>query len=134
MKKITTKEYAEILYELTNNKSTDEIKSSLKIFTAFLVKNKSVSLVDEIEKSYVRLTDSKNNVIRGKITTAQKLNRNELEEINKNVEKIFNAKEVILQEIEDKKLIGGWKIKTENYLIDASVRGRIDKLGLVLTK
>ncbi len=134
MKKISTNEYAEILFEITHDKSGKELEKALKVFTSYLSRNKSLGKFEEIKKSFVSLVDGKHGVVRGKIFTAQKLHRDELSEISKSLEKTFNAKEIILEEIEDDKLVAGWKIRTENYLIDGSVRGRIDKLGLVLTK
>lgn len=134
MKKITTNEYAEILFELTDGKSGKELETALKTFTVFLSKNKSIGKLEEIEKTFIKLIDEKHGIVRGKISVAQKLSKHELDEISKGIEKMFNAKEVILEEIENEKLIAGWKVKTENYLVDGSLRGRIDKLGLALSK
>ncbi len=134
MRKLGTTEYAEILSALTEGKSDTEAKAALKVFSGFLVKHKAAGMIDDIRKAYERLIDKKEGRVRGTIGVAAKLSESERKEIESAVKKLFHTKEIVLEEKMDETLIGGWRVRTDEYLIDASLKGRLDRLKTTLTK
>lgn len=134
MRKVGTTEYAEILFELTNNKSEAEVQKSLQVFTVYLAKQKALGKIAEIQKAYERLMDGKEGRVRVLLTTPEKLDIQTMTEVKQAIEKSFEAASVDLEEKIDTTLIGGWKARTDNYLIDASIRGRLNRLKMILTK
>jgi len=134
MRKLGTTEYAEILFALIEGKSDTEAKVALKVFSGFLVKHKAAGMIDDIRKAYERLIDKKEGRVRGTIGVAAKLSESERKEIESAVKKLFHTKEIVLEEKMDETLIGGWRVRTDEYLIDASLKGRLDRLKTTLTK
>lgn len=134
MRKVGTTEYAEILFELTSGKSDADIQKAIKVFTGYLAKQKALGSAGDIQKAYERLVDSKEGRVRVTLATPEKLDSGTVAEIQQTMQKTFEASSVELQEKIDTSLIGGWRARTEDYLIDASLKGRLDRLKATLTK
>lgn len=134
MRKVGTTEYAEILFELTNGKSDADIQKALKVFTGYLAKQKALASASEIQTAYERLVDSKEGRVRVTLATPETLDSGTVTDIQQTMKKAFEASSVELQQKIDTSLIGGWRARTEDYLIDASLKGRLNRLKMILTK
>lgn len=134
MKKGSTTQYAEILYALIKDQSSDDIHKILKTYIAFLSRKKALGKIKEIIEKFEKIENNMDGTISALLTTSDELTEKEKEEIIHALKKEMNVKKVILNEKIDKKLIAGWKIRTENYLIDGSTRGRLNKLQIALMK
>ncbi len=134
MRKVGTTEYAEILFELTNGKSDADIQHAMKVFTGYLAKQKALGRVGEIQTAYERLVDSKEGRMRVVLSSTESLNPEIRADIEQAIKSVMNVSAVTLEEKTDTTLIGGWKARTEDYLIDASLKVRLNRLKMILTK
>lgn len=134
MRKIETKKYAEILFSIAHEESEKEYAGLVSAFVSFLSKHKALSHIHEIEKAYTRLIDEKDGRLRAVVHSPIPLANSDRDNIENGLKKIFEKREIELQEEIDPTLIGGWKIRTENYLIDRSTNGQLERLKTTLTK
>ena len=91
----------------------------LKSFFRVLLKNKAFSLLPEIQKNYQKLWDDKNKRCSALVSSSQPLTELEKSNLKQQLEKFFNKK-IILEEKEDKSLIGGLKVDVEGCLFQAN--------------
>lgn len=134
MKKGSMTQYAEILYALTEGQNANEIPKILKTYLAFLSRKKALGKIKKILDKFEIIESEKKGIVNAQLISANPLTTSEKSEIKNVLLDELKIKEVILNEKIDEELIAGWKIKTENYLIDGSTRGKLNKLQLALTK
>lgn len=134
MRKIGTKEYAELLFSITQETSEQECTQLLQGFVSLLSKHRVLSRITAIEKQYSQLVDEREGRLRAVLQSPIPIPALTRTEIENELKIIFDKKEILLHEMIDPTLIGGWKIRTENYLIDRSIQGRLDKLKATLIK
>lgn len=134
MKKGSITQYAEILYALTEGQNANEIPKILKTYLAFLSRKKALGKIKKILDKFETIESEKKGIVNAQLISANPLTTSEKSEIKNVLLDELKIKEVILNEKIDEELIAGWKIKTENYLIDGSTRGKLNKLQLALTK
>lgn len=134
MKKGSITQYAEILYALTEGQNANEIPKILKTYLAFLSRKKALGKIKKILDKFEIIESEKKGIVNAQLISANPLTTSEKSEIKNVLLDELKIKEVILNERIDEELIAGWKIKTENYLIDGSTRGKLNKLQLALTK
>lgn len=127
-------QYAEILYALTEGQNANEIPKILKTYLAFLSRKKALGKIKKILDKFEIIESEKKGIVNAQLISANPLTTSEKSEIKNVLLDELKIKEVILNEKIDEELIAGWKIKTENYLIDGSTRGKLNKLQLALTK
>lgn len=126
--KISTKQYAEVLYDLTLNKSQEDVSVVVEKFTKELIKNNQVKLVPKIIERFEKIYNEKNGIILAELTTATRLGPDEIENIRKYLLKKYSAKEIVLNNKIDKNIKGGVIIKVGDDLIDVSVAGKLRAL------
>ncbi len=123
------KRYAQILYDLTKNKSPEEIKKNLKKFVLFLQKNRKLNQIEEIIKKFKKIYNQKNNIIDVQIFSTEKLREQEKNNISNFLKEKYSAKEIDLISKVKPELKGGIKIKINNEdVIDKSIAKQLRKL------
>ena len=86
-----------------------------------------IELLPAIAAEYQRLLDRKRGVVAATVTSAAPLTKDQLSAVRGRVEEI-TAVTVSLSEAVDGGLIGGLTVQVGDRLIDASVRGRLERL------
>ena len=134
MKKGSITSYAEILHHLTRGVSTEELPKILRAYISFLSRKKALGKMKKILERYEKIGRGEDGIVDALLITATKLTEHEKKEITSALKRETKASEVELQEKIDETLIAGWKIKTDEYLIDASTKGKLTRLQIALTK
>ena len=124
--KITSLQYAQALLEaiqITNAKDHDKV---LEKFVKTLAQNGDLGKHVEIEKEYRMLEMKEKGISQAEVTTAKNLEINSglLKELNQIVGNKVEIKNKV-----DEGIIGGVVVRVDDTLIDASVRGQLDKLN-----
>ncbi len=125
--KYSAKQYAEALYDLTKEKDKEEIKKIISKFVIELRDNNDAGLADKILWQFENVYNQKEGLQKVEITSAQKLN----DSLKKQIVKIFaesTGKEIEMEENIDEALIGGFRAKVGDILLDNSVRNRLQTL------
>ena len=102
-------------------------------FLHFVVKKNREDILFDISKRFLELRDDKQDVVNAVVTTVIELDDDEKALFEKQLEKYTNKKVRISYKIDDK-IIGGFKVKIKDELLDASVSHQLELLKKRLIK
>ncbi len=120
---ITSEKKNAILHEVFASNSN---KVSLE-FILFVNKKGRANILCDIAKIYNEIRNSKLNKVKAEVTSSVDLNDSQKDELINQL-KSFSKKEIIPNFKTDETLIGGFTIKMNDTVIDASVRQQLIKL------
>ena len=126
--KISTKQYAQALYELTLGKSESEVGIVVEKFVKELVKNNQIKSVSKIIDNFNNIYNQENGIIEAEIKSREQLQSESLEKIEKYLIKKYNAKQIILNKKINPEIKGGVIIKAGDEITDLSVAGSLNRL------
>jgi F-type H+-transporting ATPase subunit delta len=126
--KITTQQYAKTLLELTENKTEKEISDIALRFADVLKKGKKMKNTSKIIEKFSEVFNAKHGIVEATIITKDKIGDGEIKKVESYIKEKYRAKEIITNNIIDKKIKGGIIIKVGDDIIDASVANQLKKL------
>lgn len=126
--KISTKQYAQALYELTLGKSESEVGIVVEKFVKELVKNNQTKSATKIIDNFNNIYNRENGIIEAEIESREQLQTEVLEKIEKYLIKKYNAKQIILNKKINPEIKGGVIIKAGDEMTDLSVAGSLNRL------
>lgn len=126
--KISSRQYAQGLYETVAFKNEQEIKAVLKNFVALLDKRREFNKAEEIISTFNEIWDKANGEIVATLTSARKLDATTKKMIVSYLEDKTGAKKIALTEEIDEKLIGGFVLKYDGKVIDGSLKTNLAEL------
>ncbi|MDQ2966413.1 MAG: ATP synthase F1 subunit delta [Chloroflexota bacterium] len=92
-----------------------------------LARRGRAELLPAISRDFHRLLNEKRGIVEAVVTSAKPLAPDDREAVRKQVEKMTGSK-VELQSEVDESLIGGLTVRVGDRLLDASIRGRLERL------
>lgn len=123
MKRLTPKQYAKILFELTVElKGEKEISNAASVFAQLLRRKSALRKLQAIMEAFVQYADEKSGKISVTVTTARTLEAS----VKKALHDQMNA--LIQSETVDEHIIGGIIVKAKSVLFDGSLRGQLQRL------
>lgn len=128
--KVTIKQYARILLDISDNGDSAIIQSKLKNFFSILQKNKDASKIKQIVKEFVILWNEKNNIVDLKIITAKKIESEIMQDVLNILQEKFFGKKISMQNVVDEKIIGGLIIKNQDKIMDLSIQKQLKEILL----
>jgi len=134
MKKISAKQYAEALYELTRGKTEEKINSVVSDFAKELRKQRKLKLADNILNKFSGICNKENGIVEVEVISARKINEYQEEKIKSFIKDKYEAKEVCLARKIDKKIKGGIILRVGDEIIDGSVSRKLKNLSVLLKK
>ena len=126
--KISVLQYAVSLYEAVIDKTESEVQDILKNFVALLDRQHDLNKEEEIIKAFSDLWSSNNGEVNASLVSAHQLSDNTRELIVNYLKDKSGAKQVILDEAEDKNLLGGFILKYNNKVLDGSLKSGLENL------
>lgn len=123
--KITPKQYAKALYEITVDSKQPEIKVAIAKFMETIVKNKDASKLDKIVTEFVKIWNKENNLVEAQVTVARSMDKKTRDAIGGYIGKLSGNKEVQISELVDKDVLGGLIIKYGDKVRDISLRATL---------
>jgi F-type H+-transporting ATPase subunit delta len=97
-------------------------------FLMLILENKREKFFKDICRNFIDIYNENKGIKTVELTTTVKLAEKEKTAIKNLIKEAFNATKVTFTEKIDKSLIGGFLIKIEDQLIDASVKRQLDKI------
>jgi len=97
-------------------------------FYKIVINKKREQYLEDIAEAFIDLYNKENGIVTAQLTTATPVSDAIKKEIEKNITKTSNAKNVDLSLNEDKSIIGGFKLMFEDKLYDASVSSQLATL------
>ena len=123
MKKVSNKDFAAALYELTKDLKGEKLKIAIDEFAKMLFRRGSAKRVETIIDEFVKYSKKQEGVVGIEITSAKPLTAKAVTEIKR----FFGEKVEETQKI-DKELLGGIKVKTDDLIFDGSLRKQLELL------
>jgi F-type H+-transporting ATPase subunit delta len=124
--RLSPKQYAQALHEAIVQTNPKDHGNIMEKFVKVLHQNGDLGKYDEIEAEYKKLELSESGIREVDVTFARdiEMNKSIVGELNK----IIQGKVEYKTNMDDG-LIGGVVVKVDDTLIDASVKGQLDKLN-----
>lgn len=130
--KISIKQYAQALYELTLGKSESEVNIVVEQFAKELAKNNNIKLSAKIIEKFQEIYNKNNGIIVAQVTSVKSLDNDYLDKIEKYLINKYAAKQVILTNKLDASIKGGIILRVEDEIIDASTINQLKNLKVSL--
>ncbi|OGI89448.1 ATP synthase F1 subunit delta [Candidatus Nomurabacteria bacterium RIFCSPLOWO2_01_FULL_40_15] len=128
MSTISNNNIAQAIYLVSKNKTGDELSASFKNTVKFLTRRRLLSQAPDILLRLEKKINDDKGIITAKISSARKLNRSAKTHLTHYLKKYYSAREVILNENVNEKLIGGLRVEVNNEVIDLTIKNKINKL------
>ena len=132
--KANIKQYAELFYELTADKNSGEIKGAIEKFVKLLARQGQLNKADKIIDSFSKVWNKKRGIVEAEAISARELDKEIVKLLHGYIVKLSGAKEIILAEKVDKKILGGVVIKYGDKVVDGSLKMRLVELKSSLNK
>ena len=132
--KITAKQYAESLYEAVKEKKDSQIKDAIKNFFNILIQNNDIVKTEDIVKEFEKIWNIEEGIIEAEVISAKELDNKIIKLLNNYIAELSGAEKVNLKQKINKNILGGVIIKFEDKILDGSLRARLNKLRVKMTK
>lgn len=133
MIKISPKQMAQLLLELTRGKSEAEIQPILKEYVALLGKKRLINKTPEIIEMYRTLYNTEENIAEVTVTLISKLDSDTRTKLSGALKEKLGVSEVQMIEKVDERLLGGIKIQVKDTVHDMSLKNVLNQLEVKLT-
>ena len=124
--KISSQQHAQALYEAVHQTKDDDHDLVLDNFVKILAQNGELSKYGEIIEAYKILEMKEKGIADAQVTVAKdmEINSGLMDQLNE----IIGSKVEIMKKV-DEGIVGGVVIRVDDTLIDASVKGQLNKLN-----
>ncbi|MEW6057935.1 MAG: ATP synthase F1 subunit delta [Bdellovibrionota bacterium] len=99
----------------------------LQRFASLLIEKDRFGLLENVYDSFRELVDESKNTVRGTVVTVEPLTEAEKTDLSKTFARRFN-KQVVLEPVIDKELLGGLIVKIQGLTFDGSLKTTIRRL------
>ena len=124
MRKLTPRQYAQLLYNLTLDCKKNEAEARIKAFANYLIKQRATMLMPRIRQAFLEIWNLENDVVEAEVTSARKISSG----MKTNLTKALGAKKLEIKEIIDSKLIAGARFRIGDTVIDGTLKGHLESL------
>lgn len=132
--KISAKQYARALYELTAGKKTGEVKAVIEKMAGIIYKNGDASKFRDIAGNFRRIFNKNENMVEAEITSSSALSKDSLNSLVGYIKKAAGAEKLETAETIDKEIMGGVILRYGDKVMDASIKRKIEELKNNLIK
>lgn len=122
-KKTSNKQLAQALYEVTDGVKGDKLHKAIAEFAKLLARARKISRADNIIKEFERYSKKQAGIVEIGVESARKLDEKTLSSIKK----IFGNNVETTESI-DEDLLGGVKVRTEDKILDGSLKTQLNQL------
>ena len=134
MATISNNDIADAIYSLSKNKSREQLPLLFKNVAIFLKNRRLLSRAPDILNKLNKTIDLNEERIVAKVSSSRKLTEKAKKYLCSSLEKRYRAKEVLLIESLDEKLLGGVRIEINDEVIDLTIKKKMEKLQEYLIK
>ncbi len=122
-KKTSNTQLAQALYEVTKGAKGEKLSKAIAEFAALLVRAHKISRADNIIKEFEKYSKKQAGIIEIEIQSVRKLDEKTLN----GIKKVF-GEEVEASESIDESLLGGVRVRTEDKILDGSLKTQLNQL------
>ena len=134
MATIRNNDIANAIYLVSKDKVAPDLVNINKRVVEFLYRRRLLSKSKDILERLNKIINTNTGKVVAKISSAQKLEREAREKVLFFIKERYQAKEVVLLESLDEKLLGGMRLAVNDEVIDLTAKNKIKKLQEHLTR
>ena len=108
-----------------------EFSKNLKNFFLLLIEKRRIFFVKKIAESFLRLCSKKRGEIKASLISSKELTKSEIDQLNKELSDAIGFTLKLDYKI-DRDLIGGLKLQLGSFMIDTSIRNKLNKYKNVM--
>jgi len=120
--KISARQYAESLIATVSTQSELEMSVSLDNFAKMMLENRDLNRLDEIMRIFSKLWDQTQGELAVEFTGARSLAADLKTDLDKYLKMKTGADKIVLTEKVDAAILGGFVLRYEDQVIDASLK------------
>lgn len=128
MTTLSNKDIAQAIYLVSKDKTHVELHEVINRVVKFLARRRLLSKTGDILERLNKIINYENQKIVAKLLSAQKLKEETKKKLLLLLKERYKAKEIILIETIDEKLLGGIRVEINDEIIDLTVKNKIKKL------
>ncbi|MCS7004546.1 MAG: ATP synthase F1 subunit delta [Cytophagales bacterium] len=117
--------------QIIENVFKGKLNSLTLSFLSLIAKKNRFHELEDISKSFVEIYKNRKGILTVEVITALALSNSLRNKIISIIEKAFPSKKVVLSEKIDVSVIGGFILKIDDRMIDASIKSKLQKLNAV---
>ncbi|MBU0998842.1 F0F1 ATP synthase subunit delta [Patescibacteria group bacterium] len=125
---ISNNDIAQAIYLSSKDKTGHELSLFLVRVVKFLDRKRFLGRANDVLFRLKKIINREHGIIEAKISSVTKLHEETKKDIIHTLKKRYEAREIILLESLDERLLGGIKIEANDEIIDASLKNKINKL------
>lgn len=120
--KISAKQYAVSLYEAVQGKDRKDGEVIVRNFFDMLVRDNRTGEMKAIIEQFKKVWNKEKGIVEAEITSAKELDEEILELLNGYIAGLTGAKEVVVSERIDEKILGGAILRFGDTIVDGSLK------------
>ncbi len=120
-KKLSRKELAETIARMIHEGDTDNLANEI---AAFLIEQRGTKELDSLMRDVMQVRAETYGITEATAITAHPLTS----EVKADIKSYLQAKQLILNEEQDSRLVGGLKLESADTQLDVSIHSRLNKL------
>jgi F-type H+-transporting ATPase subunit delta len=128
MAKISVNNLAEAIYESLKEKEGASFDNTINDIVLLLKERHLLGKKDMILERLQKIIDDDGKIVRAKISSKNKIIDKDIKEIEEFIKKKYKAKEVVIEQSENKKLLGGIKIEIGDEILDMTLENKLHQL------
>ena len=132
--KITTRQLAQTLYDLTDGKSKPEIEKSVADFALYMYRERKLKIAEKIIEQFGKVYNREKGIVEAEAVSRKELGEAEMRKVKHFVKEKYTAKEVVLKNTVDENIKGGIVLRVGDEVLDGSVKGKLKALRSILTR
>lgn len=130
--KIKSKQYAQSLYELVENKEKEEAEMIIKDFAKMMIRNNHKSKLEKTLRYFSLIWNRSKGVLDVEIISVGKLDDETEKSIMEYVWMKAKDREVTVKKSINKKIIGGFIVRLNGTIFDLSLKSRVDEMRKII--
>jgi F-type H+-transporting ATPase subunit delta len=134
MATLSNNDIARAIYLVSRDKTNTELHDIDKKVVKFLARRRLLSKSRDILERLSKIINYENERIVVKVSSPKKLKEESKKELTLLLKKRYGAREIVLVETLDEKLLGGIRVEVNDEIIDLTVKNKIKKLQEHLTR
>ncbi len=128
MAKISINNISNAIYESLKDKKGNDLDLAILNTIQLLKEKHLLNKKEEILEKLEGIIDKEDGIVRAKVYTRDKLGNKEEKELEEYLKHKHKAKQVYLEKIENKEILGGIKIEIGNEITDLSLSKKLHQL------
>jgi len=128
MAKISVNNLAEAIYLSLEEKEGSSFDNTINDVVLLLKEKHLLGKKDLILEALQKIIDDDGKIIRARVSSKNKITDTGIKEIEEFIKKKYQAKEVVVEEMQKKELLGGIKIEIRDEILDITLKNKLHQL------